>query len=1178
MADPSPAGRPASTSACAATRVARASALAVGVGVPGGGIAAQPESPALTTAAAQVDAARGGRQGSRYVPVEAMRERGGRVPAVLERRVTVRRTRTPLQHVLVEIATQAGLGLSYGEDLVRAAPEATLDVHSIPAVDALAAAARGTGFAVLVTASGQVAVVRAPAPARAVVAVVAGTVADSATGQPLPGVQITLESAAAPGAGPRRGAVTGPGGRFRIAGVPAGSYTLVARRIGYAPGRRAVTLADGQTLTADLALAAQATALAEVVQIGYGTQRRRDVTGAVASVSARDFDREPVPSVGQALQGRVAGVQVTQSTGQPGGALSVRIRGGTSISAGNEPLYVIDGIPVYNNDQATSTRSTNPVNALAALNPEDVESVEVLKDASSTAIYGSRGANGVVIISTKRGRAGRSDVDLEVFAGTQSVARRVPLLGAAEYARYVNEAFANANRAPAFTEGQMATVGAGTDWQREIFRGAPVQNVQLGFRGGDERTRYALSGGYFGQDGVVLGSNFRRGSFRLNLDREVGGRLSVGNSLTLSRTTSSVRPTSDASGVQGVVASALFFAPTLPVRDSAGGYTANNATWGEIAGNPVATALGLTDRRSANRVLGNVFADYRPAEHLRLRVSVGLDNLDARDEYFAPSSIFAGQGVRGDASLGTVSTFTWLNENTLTYARRAGQHDVNLLGGVTVQHDRSERAVSSAQRFPNDITGVNDLSAAEVVLPPVSGATTWGLLSYLARANYGFGDRYLLTATARVDGSSRFGADNRYGFFPSASVAWRANREAFLRDRRWLSELKFRLSYGVTGNQEIGLYQALSALGTSPYVLGNNTAVGYAPVRVGNPDLRWESTRQLDGGFDLGLFDGALLFTADVYDKTTRDLLLNVPIPATSGYTVALRNAGSVRNRGVELSLEGTRRLGRVTWRPNLNASANRSRVLSLGGLPSFTTGAFSGSVSLPGVSRVEQERPLGEFYGFRTDGLFQTAAEVAASAQKNAKPGEIRYRDLNGDGVINNSDRTYIGNGFPRLLAGFGSTLTLGRFDLNFLVQGSFGNDVLNGTAFLATYTPNGVAVPTTEARGRWTGPGTSNRVPRADANAARPLFADNVIEDGSYIRGKNIALNYRLPTDRVRVLRGARNARVFVAAQNFFTVTDYTGFDPEVSTRGQTLTPGVDFVAYPSARTYTFGMSMGL
>jgi len=354
--------------------------------------------------------------------------------------------------------------------------------------------------------------------------------------------------------------------------------------------------------------------------------------------------------------------------------------------------------------------------------------------------------------------------------------------------------------------------------------------------------------------------------------------------------------------------------------------------------------------------------------------------------------------------------------------------------------------------------------------------------------------------------------------------------------------------------------------------------VGYAPVRVANPDLRWETTRQLDVGLDVGLFGEALHLTADVYDKTTSDLLLNVPIPATSGYTTALRNVGRVRNRGFELAVDGDRRFGPVSWRANANLSVNRTKVLDLGGLPSFTTGSFSGAVSLPGIVRVEEGRPLGAFYGLRADGLFQTPEEVAASAQKNAKPGQIRYRDLNGDGVINNDDRTYIGNGFPDYIVGFGSTLTAWAFELSFLLQGSFGNEILNGTSFLSTYTANAVAVPSARARERWTGPGTSNTVPRADVTAARPLFADNVLEDGSYIRAKNIAVSYRLPAERVRAFRGTRNARIFASVQNAFTITDYTGYDPEVATRSQTLTPGVDFVAYPSARIYTLGLNLGL
>ena len=1101
----------------------------------------------------------------------------------LARRISLRLDDAGLSAALREIATAAELSIAFSDDVVPADRKVSLVAVDLPAAEAFRAVLDGTGARVVVSSGGQVVIVpgrnaplqpaTAAASLRASRVVVQGAITGRVTrasGEPLPGTQIVV-------VGTRFGALSAADGSYTISGVPDGSHRVQATRIGFAERTESVVVTSGGRAVVNFSLEPTAVQLEGVVAVGYGTQRRRDVTGSVGSVSGEDFKREPIASVAQVLQGRVAGVRVMQPGGQPGAAPSIRIRGGTSISAGNEPLYVIDGVPVYNDDRAFSTRSANAVSALSSINPNDIESIEILKDASATAIYGARGANGVVMITTKRGRAGQSDMEIEAYYGTQRVARTLPLLNATEYGQFLNEAYVNAGRPAPYPADQLAALGKGTDWQDALMRVAPIYDLQTRFRGGTEQIRYSLGGGYFRQDGIILGSHLDRASFRVNLDGEVSSRLSVGNNLMVSRTSSNVAQQSSSLG--GLVATALALAPTLPVRNADGDYTRENVYPGNPAGNPVASALNTTDTRQAMRILGNVFADYSLLDALKLRVNLGVDNSAGKDNFYLPGTLYEGQGSRGSGSVGSVTSLTWLNENTLTYDASLGdRHDLRLLGGMSLQKQRAEQVVARGENFPNGITEFNDLSAASALQPATTGSSEWALESYLARANYSFADRYLFTATARLDGSSRFGAANKRGFFPSAALAWHAGEEEFVRRLGVFGDLKFRASYGLTGNQEIPIYQSLAALRVQPALFGEAQVVGYAPNRVANPDLRWETTRQTDVGVDMGLFGNALRVTGDYYVKTTNDLLLDVPIPMSSGFASALQNVGSVRNRGVELALDLDQSLGPVLWRSGLQLSKNRTTVLDLGSLGSFTTGEFSGAVKLSGVVKVEEGGSLGHFYGFVSDGIFQTPAEVAASAQKNAKPGEIRYQDLNGDGAIDNNDRAYIGSAEPDLTGGWTNSLTFGPVELNVFLQGSYGNDIVNGTSYFAVYTPSGGMVPTRDVLNRWTGPGTSNRIPRADLNAARPQFSDLIIEDGSYLRARNVSLSYEIPVDRFRVFDAARRARVYVSLQNAFTLTNYSGFDPEVNTQGAVLTPGVDMAAYPNARTATIGVNLGL
>ena len=759
-----------------------------------------------------------------------------------------------------------------------------------------------------------------------------GKVTDGKEG--LPGVTVLVK-------GTTNGTTTDPEGNFTI-NAPDANATLVFSFIGYV--NQEVKL-EGRT-TINVTMQSDVKALDEVVVVGYGTQKKSDVTGSVASVSTEEIQRVPVTSMAQTLQGRVAGVQVTQASNAPGGGVSIRIRGGNSIKGGNEPLYVVDGYPLYNENGAS-------------INPNDIESIDILKDASATAIYGSRGANGVVLITTKRGKAGKSTISYDTYYGVQQVQKKIPLLNAQEYATLANEAIMNENqyitdptkqKAMRFTPEQIAAFGEGTDWQDEIFRSASVQNHQLTFTGGDEKTRYAISGNYYRQNGVVINSLFERGSVRFNFDRNITNKLKIGNNLTVSRVRSNIAPT-DADGGSGAstVYSALNFSPTVPVYNPDGSLVIDNVAGGIRISNPVGIATQTINQGIRSRFLGNIFADYEFFKGLNLRVTLGANANFNKDNDYVPRTILRGLQVNGSGGVGASQFTEWQNTNTLTYNTTFNEkHNLNVLLGFEMLKNRFESVRANTQNYANDILLYNNLGSAGTTNPGSSDAYSASLMSYFARANYDFAGRYLLTATTRVDGSSKFGEGNKYAVFPSGSIAWRASEEEFLKGVTYLSELKIRTSYGLSGNQEIGQFQSLAGLGVQNYNYGGVVAVGFGPNRIANPDLRWETTAQFNAGIDLSLFQNRLSITVDYFIKNTRDLLLDVPLPITSGYSTALKNLGKIRNKGFEFGLN-TVNIDRngFRWNTNFNISATRNRVIDLGDISEFPSGEASGHLQL---------------------------------------------------------------------------------------------------------------------------------------------------------------------------------------------------------------------------------------
>jgi TonB-linked SusC/RagA family outer membrane protein len=979
------------------------------------------------------------------------------------------------------------------------------------------------------------------------------------TGEKLPGVSVFIK-------GSTSGTSTDANGSYSIQATP--DAVLVFSFI----GMKTEELKVGQQTTINVTMTTDISQLEEVVVVGYGTQKKSDVTGSVASVSSKEIKSTPITGLAQAMQGRAAGVQVSQISNAPGGGVSVRIRGGNSLRGNNEPLYVIDGFPILNENGPT-------------INPNDIESIDILKDASATAIYGSRGANGVVIITTKRGKAGKPKIDFETYYGVQNVRKKLDMLNATQLAEVINEGIANVNadnvgkpgfpKAAAYTPEQIATLGTGTNWQDEIFRSAPQKNYQISVSGGEDKNQFMISGNYFSQDGIVLNSNYQRGSLRMNLDRKLSDKFKLSNSLSVMYNSgNAVNTDNDGGSSAGVVYGALNFSPTIPVFAQDGSYSIDNRLGAIKISNPVALAELTKNKTNNTRILGNISGDWEILDGLKLKVLLGANLVSNKNGQYTPRTVYAGAGSSGSAAISSTQSVNWLNENTLTYQKTLnGVHNVTGLVGYTVQHLYSEDFRASAQNFPNDIVDYNNLGYAQQVNPSSSGTNEWGLVSYIARVNYDYNERYLATLTTRVDGSSRFGAGNKRAVFPSGSLAWRITKENFMSDVKAVSDLKLRVSAGVTGNQEIPTFSSLAALGTSNYNFGNNLAIGYAPTRIENPSLKWESTAQTNIGLDLGLFTNRVTVTADYYNKKTTNLLYDVPLPTSSGYSTSLQNVGSIGNHGFEFALSTVNVERALKWTTNFNISANRSEILNLGKITGdVPSGQASGHLQLSnsGILRVGQ--PLGVFFGLRTNGIFQNQAEIDASAQKTAKPGDRRYVDINNDGSINASDRAILGFAQPKFYMGFTNNFSYKGFDLMIFLQGVQGNSILNMNRFeLESMT--GVSNQSAVVLNRWTPEHPGNEIPRATSLGVPYQISDRQIEDGSHIRLKNIQLGYNFSGKFLENLK-ISSARIYVSGQNLVTFTKYTGYDPEVSRfGGDAYSFGTDYGSYPTAKMWLAG-----
>lgn len=987
-----------------------------------------------------------------------------------------------------------------------------------------------------------------------------GTVLDANTKEPLPGALVKIE-------GVTNQTQTDVEGRFRLVTGQPFPYNIEVSYIGY---EKKTVRATGSPI--DVELTPLLNELEGVVVIGYGTQKKSDLTGSVATVPV-ELRNQPVASPERLLQGSVPGAVVTQTSGQPGGGVSVQIRGNNSITAGSDPLYVIDGFPLNNDYSVNDAGVTNgsQINPLSTINTSDIESIDVLKDASATAIYGSRGANGVVIITTKTGARNKSSVNYEGYYGSQKVIRTIPLLNAGEWWQLRKDAAANSGRTvsiPPISGYSLDTVGIGTDWQDAAFRSAPIQNHNISILSGSEKTRLAISGNYFNQEGILQNTGFQRISGRINVAHDYNEKFKVSANITANQSKADVAP-------DAIVGNLLLTPPALPIYQDDGSFVINSPFESGLQ-NPINSLYNQINETKTNRLLGNVAGEYEIIPGLKAKVLVGVDVVDNKQNRYQPQTTAEGLNLGGLATVGSIFTSNWLNENTLSYDKVLNEKNrINAIVGFTVQQSTSEGAVAEAAGFASDAFTYNNLGTGITNRTPSSIANDWSLASFLGRVNYAYDDRYLATLTFRSDGSSKFGAGNKWGYFPSAALGWNISNEEFFKDVKNVSQLKLRLSAGVTGNQNIPSYQSLSRLDYFRYNFSNTTVHGYAPVTVPNVDLGWEKTFQFDAGIDVGLFNNRISLTADYYYKKTSDLLLDRTVPGSSGLanfgggqaSSIYQNIGAVSNKGIELYVNSRNLTGKFGWNTILVFSRNINEILDLGaGVDQIIP-----VISQPSIAKVGY--PLGSFIVYQTNGIIQEG-DVPLTPQQNRNPGGQAYRDINADGLITQAgDRVVISNQ-EDFTAGLTNTFNYGGFDLSVFFQTSVGGKLYNANRAnleLGTGYVNASRV----LLNRWTPTNTDTDVKAAYQDPAITI-SDRFIEDASYLRLKNLALGYTLPK-RLFGQSGIESLRLYVSAQNLWTWTGYTGYDPEVSRNNQSLiNKGIDQGVYPNNKSFQLGLSL--
>lgn len=1009
---------------------------------------------------------------------------------------------------------------------------------------------------------------------------VKGKVTDTERGEGLPGVSILLK-------GTQKGTTTNPNGEFSIA-VPDEKAILVFSFVGYEPQEMLV----GNRTQLTVSLKADTKALNEVVVVGYGTQRAKDVTGAVATINQTTIKDLPVASVDQKMIGQVAGVQIQQLSGQPGAGTSVRIRGSGSLGAGNEPLYVVDGMPY----SAGLSQNFNP---LTLINPNDIESISILKDASSTAIYGSRGANGVIMITTKKGQYNRMQVNVSSMRGVQQVPQRgrPNLMNQQEFVdlqrNKINIAVLRAeNRAattsdyPVEYQDISKLVGDGTDWYDLLLQTAPIQDHTISIQKGTQDSKINFSLGYFKQDGVLKYTGLDRYSANLGIESTIGRHVTVGASIQPTFINQNRSNTN--ANREDVIGVANWANPVMKPYDANGNLipyivspqSKYHSAWSFA--NPLFVLRETTQKQQQFQNLGSAYLEWDILPDLKFKSSLNTIWATSKFNQFVPSTVGGSNrppvAGTGSSANSRSDNFNWLIENTINYNKNFGKHRINALLGYTTQKNKTNTINLNASPYANDL--IQTINAAQAVATWGEGVEEWSIISYLGRVNYSFNDKYLLTATFRSDGSSRFGINNRYATFPSVAAAWRLSDEPFLKNNKVINSLKLRASYGQSGNNNIGNYSHLASISPGAYIFGN-TQVTASYVGLSNPNLTWEESEQVDAGIDAEFFNNRISLVVDLYNRESKNMLLNDVIPAITGFNSQIVNKGNVRNRGVEISLGASPITGKFNWDLNFNIAFNRNKVLSLN---ENGDRILSGNNDNNPTHVTVVGKPIGQFFGFVMEGVYTAKDLEDPNLIKTTQvyEGNPKYKDVNGDGIISDFlDYTLIGNPHPKFIFGFSNNFSYKKFTLGVVVNGQNGGQVMNG---LRQTTDNlqGFFNVSREFVNRWRstdnpGDGMLYGVPKLT-----PSWGHRVntrwVEDASYLRISNISLGYTLPEGLMKKTGFINSCRLYVTAQNLVMFTRYKGANPEAQSRNidNTLSPGFDISSYPLSRTTSVGLNL--
>lgn len=981
------------------------------------------------------------------------------------------------------------------------------------------------------------------------------------------------------------GTITNADGEYSLANVPENSQITISF-IGY----QSISLPANAKALGKIVMKEDNELLDEVVVVGYGTQSKARVTGSIASLKKEQIKDMPVTSFEQAIAGQMPGVQVMQQSGTPGSGSSIKVRGASSITAGTNPLIVIDGFPMTTSNTAT------------LLNPEDIESIEVLKDASSAAIYGSRGANGVIVVTTKKGKEGKTNINAKAYFGVQKVSHKIEMMDAYEYANFMTTARNNywvdlnpgvnkptddnntrvkKARIPdyivPYLNGETGLIN--TDWQDEIFQTAAMQQYDISVSGGNQKLSHYTSASFVSQDGIIKNSGFQRFSARSNIQAVINKRVTF--DLSLAPSYSKTRQISEKNHKQdGLVLLTTIANPAARAYDEDGSIMYGNQielgnAWGtSVIESPLAIAKSIKDNLHQFRMIGNANISVNILEGLNFKTHFGMEYSNQREDYFRPSYLgnYNTQApTQATGKYWNAQTTNWVNENTLNYKKDFGKHHFDVLLGLSAQKQNYLVASMEAANYPNDnVTTLN----AGIVNTGTTTESVWTLLSYFGRINYFFQNKYLLNFSIRRDGSSRFGKNNKYGCFPAVSLGWRVKEENWLKNVDMLSDLKLRVSYGKTGNFQINDYGSYSLLQANNYILNGVLVNGLAPATSPNPNISWEKTDQWNAGFDIAFFSNQLSFSADFYHSVTDGLLLDVPVPAASGFTSSLQNIGKLQNRGFELSLKGDFDFSGFKWAPAFNFSLNRNEVKGLG--PNQEQIIDGNHITMIG-------EPIGNFYGYRILGVYKSQEDLDKYPHLNtAKIGTYIYEDISGpngvpDGEITDADRTILGNYNPDYTIGFFNSFSYKNFDLSFMIQCVQGLEIFNSArSFLLNGEGWGNGAKDLY-KNYFSETNPNGKYARPSVATADKLYEKSsyMVEDGSFIRFNNITLGYNFSKTFIAKM-GLKGLRVYVTAQNPFTITKYSGYNPEVSTNSNALTPGIDYGAYPTNKSIAFGLNV--